>query len=176
LKAVTYMIDKILQWVLIAMMAVLVLDVSWQVFTRFIIKNPSSFTEELASFLLIWIGLLGASYAYRTKVHLGIDLLPSKLKGSSKEVLEIVINVIVMIFAAIVMVAGGIKLVNLTLELNQISASMGIRMGYIYLVLPLSGLLIVYYSSLFIASSFNRLFPSQSSDQTLASSSQRGDK
>ena len=96
------------------LMAVMVVDVTWQVLTRFILKNPSAFTEELAGFLLIWIGLLGASYAYYTKAHLGIDVLTYKLTGFKKQVVEILINLIVLGFAFFVMVIGGLRLVNLT--------------------------------------------------------------
>ena len=49
-------IDKILELTLIASMSLLVIDVPWQVFSRFILQDPSSFTEELARFLLIWVG------------------------------------------------------------------------------------------------------------------------
>ncbi len=59
-------------------MAAIVLVVTWQVFSRFIIQSPSSFTEELSRFLLIWIGILGAAYAYKTKAHLGLDLFVEK--------------------------------------------------------------------------------------------------
>jgi TRAP-type C4-dicarboxylate transport system permease small subunit len=127
-------------------MSVMVLDVSWQVFTRFILQDPSSFTEELAGFLLIWIGLLGSSYALYTKAHLGIDILTSKLTGSNKQLSQFMIHLIVILFATFVLVVGGIRLVNITLTLEQISPALGIRMGYVYLVLPLTGLLMIYYS------------------------------
>jgi len=65
----TNAITKVLGIFLIVLMAAIVLDVTWQVFTRFILKDPSGFTEELAGFLLIWIGLLGASYALHRKFH-----------------------------------------------------------------------------------------------------------
>ncbi|NIX00358.1 MAG: TRAP transporter small permease subunit, partial [Phycisphaerae bacterium] len=54
-------------------MGVLVIDVTWQVITRFVLKNPSSWTEELATYLLIWVGLLGAAVALHRGAHLGID-------------------------------------------------------------------------------------------------------
>jgi len=128
----------------------MVLDVSWQVITRFILQDPSSFTEELAGFLLIWIGLLGSSYALYTKSHLGIDIITSKLSGFRKRLTQIMIHVIVILFALFVLVIGGIRLVNITLTLNQISPTLGIPMGYVYLVLPITGLLMIYYSLVFI--------------------------
>ena len=146
----TKIITKILEKILIVLMGAIVIDVSWQIFTRFILKDPSSFTEELAGFLLIWIGLLGASYALYTRVHLGIDILTAKLVGIKKRVSEIVIYSVVLIFAFFVLVIGGFNLVTLTFTLNQISPAIGIPMGYVYLVLPLTGLLMIYYSIVFI--------------------------
>lgn len=150
LDIVTRGITRVLSVFLIVLMAIIVLDVTWQVITRFILKNPSSFTEELAGFLLIWIGVLGASYALYTKSHLGIDVLTYKLKGTKKQTIEVIVYSVVLLFALFVMVIGGIRLVGLTFTLNQVSAAMGIPMGYVYLVLPLSGVLMIYFSFIFI--------------------------
>ncbi|MCB0284618.1 MAG: TRAP transporter small permease [Calditrichaeota bacterium] len=146
----TKLITRILEKALIVLMAAIVIDVTWQIFTRFILKDPSSFTEELAGFLLIWIGLLGASYALYTRVHLGIDILTAKLEGMNRRISEVVIYVIVLLFALFILGIGGMRLVLLTFTLNQISPALGISMGYIYLVLPLTGVLMIYYSLVFI--------------------------
>lgn len=146
MEQVNTIITKILSVILIILMAVMVLDVSWQVFTRFILKDPSSFTEELAGFLLIWIGLLGASYALYSRAHLGIDVLTAKLEGANKRLVEILINVIIILFSLFILVIGGFRLVNLTFTLNQISPAIGIPMGYVYLVLPITGILMIFYS------------------------------
>jgi TRAP-type C4-dicarboxylate transport system permease small subunit len=131
-------------------MAAMTINVLWQVFSRFILQNPSSFTEELARYMLIWIGLLGASYVSGQKMHLAIDLLSTKLKGKSKSLLEIVIQILVLLFSLFVMVVGGIRLVQITLTLNQISAALQIPLGYIYMVVPISGGLMVFYSIYYI--------------------------
>ncbi len=144
-------IDKVLEWSLIVLMAANVLNVLWQVFTRFVLKNPSSFTEELARYLLIWIGLLGASYVAGKKKHLAIDVVVNRLKGEKvRRLAEYLIEVSIFVFALCVMVFGGIRLVIITLTLNQISAVLRIKLGYVYLVLPLSGLLLMFYSLLFL--------------------------
>ncbi len=143
-------IDYVLTRFLILLMALIVLAVTWQVFTRFIIKDPSSFTEELARFLLIWIGVLGASYALRTRSHLGIDLITERVGQRGKMILQLFIYTIIILFATAVLIVGGIRLVELTFSLNQISAALGIKMGYVYTVLPLSGVLMVVYSLNFI--------------------------
>jgi TRAP-type C4-dicarboxylate transport system permease small subunit len=49
------------------------------------------------------------------------------------------------------MVGGGLRLVQLAFQLQQISAAMGIRMGYVYLALPLSGLFMTFFSAAAIA-------------------------
>lgn len=150
MKSFTDGITRIVAGFLILLMAVMVLDVTWQVFTRFVLRNPSGFTEELAGFLLIWIGLFGAGYAYRVRAHLGIDVLTAKLPDARKRISEIVVASIVFLFAFFVLLIGGWRLVELTFTLKQISAVMGIPMGYVYLVLPLTGLLFMYYSVYFI--------------------------
>jgi TRAP-type C4-dicarboxylate transport system permease small subunit len=150
MKKVILRINKIVAVLCIALMAAIVLDVSWQVASRYLLKNPSSFTEELAGFLLIWIGLLGASHAFYTRAHLGIDIFTYKLTGVKKQVVEIVVNSLVILFAFFVMVVGGVRLVKLTLTLHQISPALGIEMGYVYLVLPFSGILMMLYALGFI--------------------------
>lgn len=139
-------VDKILFWVLVVLMAFMVLNVLWQVASRYLLQTPSSFTDELSRYLLIWVGLLGASYVTGQKMHLAIDILPSKLEGKKQRNLNIFINVVVALFAFFAMVWGGANLVYITLKLEQTSASLGLPLGYVYSVIPLSGLIIIYYS------------------------------
>jgi TRAP-type C4-dicarboxylate transport system permease small subunit len=150
-------VDKILSWIVIILMAVITLNVLWQVFSRFVLQNPSSFTEELARYMLIWIGILGAAYVAGQKFHLAIDLLSSKLKGKPKAVLEIFIQLCIFVFSFFVMVIGGIRLVYITLQLNQISAALQVPLGYVYLVLPISGILMMFYSVYFITEEIKRI-------------------
>jgi TRAP-type C4-dicarboxylate transport system permease small subunit len=139
-------IERGLGWLLVLLMVAMVTDVTWQVLSRFVFRAPSSFTEELAGFLLIWIGLLGAAYALRTRAHLGIDLLTARLSGATKRVAAIVAHTLVLLFALTTMVIGGLRLVQLALQLEQISSVMGLRMGYVYLAIPLAGLLMMIFS------------------------------
>ncbi|MGD2134948.1 MAG: TRAP transporter small permease [Gemmatimonadales bacterium] len=139
-------VDRALGWVLVALMSIAVLNVLWQVFTRFVLADPSRFTDELARYLLIWIGLLGASYAVGRHMHLAIDLLPSRLTGRRRFALSVLIEAGVFLFALAVLVVGGIGLVTLTLTLGQTSAALHVPLGYVYAALPLSGLLMMFFS------------------------------
>ncbi|NPA36138.1 MAG: TRAP transporter small permease [Chlorobi bacterium] len=143
-------IDKILEYVLIVFMSILVIDVLWQVLSRYVLSSPSSFTDELAGFLLIWVGLLGAAYAAGKQGHLAIDLVVQRSRPEVQKRLNIAINIVIALFALLVMITGGSWLVATRFMFNVNSAALHLPLGYVYIVLPLSGLLILYYSILFI--------------------------
>lgn len=126
--------------------AVLVIDVSWQVFTRFILKDPSTWTEELAVFMLIWVALLGAAVALNRGAHLGIDYLVGKLPVRIRLYTEVFVFLCIVLFSLCVMVIGGTSLVISTLNLGQISPALGVEIGYVYLAIPISGFFLVLYS------------------------------
>jgi TRAP-type C4-dicarboxylate transport system permease small subunit len=142
----TSRLDKVLGWFLVLVMGLSVVNVLWQVFTRFVLSSPSSYTEELARYLLIWIGLIGGAYAVGRRLHLAIDLLPNRLTGRAATWLAIVVELCVAGFALGVLVIGGVRLVQLTLSLGQTSAALGIPIGYVYLSLPVSGMLMIWYA------------------------------
>jgi len=157
LKRIKTKLDVVLKWVLVFLMSAITINVLWQVFTRFILQSPSSYTEELARYMLIWVGILGASYVAGQKMHLAIDLLSTKLSGVTKPYLEIIIQSSIFLFSFFVMVIGGIKLVQITLISNQISAALQLQLGYVYTVVPLSGTLIMFYSFTFIVEEYKKI-------------------
>lgn len=132
--------------ILIFLMAFLVIDVLWQVISRYILTSPSSVTDELAGYLLIWVGLLGAAYVSGCNEHLAIDLLLQKATKQNQKKLQLFIFGIVFIFALTVLIIGGGWLMYTRFLLSVTSASLEINLGYIYLVLPLSGILTAYYA------------------------------
>lgn len=129
-------------------MGIMLLCVLWQVFTRYVMGEASTFTEELARFLLIWIGMLGAAYISGENGHLAIDLLPQKLEGANKRKLQLGINVIIILFVVVALIIGGGQLVYISYILNQTSAALQVPLAYVYLILPVSGILICYYKIL----------------------------
>ena len=150
-------IDKALSWALIILMAVSVVNVLWQVFSRYVLSNPSSFTDELARYLLIWIGLLGAAYVAGKRMHLAIDLLTHRLSKTSKHRLSLFIDACIFLFSLFVLVIGGMNLVFLMLQLGQTSAALQIPLGHVYLALPISGLLMMFYAALDMSGSLKAL-------------------
>lgn len=138
-------VDKVLSYLLIAIMSVMVLNVLWQVFTRFVIGTPSSFTDELARYLMIWVGILGAAYAAGKDMHIAINVLTQKFNKETQQKLAAIVKIMVILFALTAMVIGGSRLVYVTYVLNQLSPALQIPLAYVYLVIPLSGLVIIYY-------------------------------
>lgn len=145
------MVDRGLGIVLISLMGIAVINVLWQVFSRFVMGNPSSFTQELARFLLIWIGVLGAGYGVGQHDHLALELLPEYLERPARTWLQIGIQSFIALFAIGVLIGGGLRLVYIQLSLGQASASLEIPFGYVYLALPLSGVVMTFYALVHIA-------------------------
>lgn len=140
-------IDRVVSTMLIAIMAIMVINVTWQVLSRYIVQSPSSYTDELSRYLLIWLGMLGAAYVAGKNGHLAIDIYPQKLKGAARRRVFILINLIIIAFVVPVMILGGGNLVYITYTLQQKSATMGLPLAFVYAIIPLSGLLVLFYQS-----------------------------
>lgn len=143
-------LNRVLEIFLVILMSVLVIDVLWQVFSRYLLSSPSSFTDELAGFLLIWVGVLGAAYVSGRKEHLAIDILLQKSPPARKKKLQYLIHALVLLFALSVMVLGGVILMYTRFVLGVKSAALQLPLGYVYIILPISGLIIIYYEMLHI--------------------------
>ena len=139
-------VDKILELFLVVIMSALVIDVVWQVASRYIFSNPSSFTDELAVFLLIWVGLAGAAYVKGKNEHLAIDILPDKLPPKRKNRLMIFINFLIILFSVTIMIVGGAWLAFTRFKIGQVSSALELPLGVVYMIIPISGILMVYYA------------------------------
>ncbi|MCB0434483.1 MAG: TRAP transporter small permease [Mangrovimonas sp.] len=125
----------------------MVINVLWQVFSRYISGNPSSFTDELARYLMIWVGLLGAAYVSGRNMHVAIDVLPSRTNHKTQLLLFRIVNLLIILFAFFALVVGGIRLVYISYMLGQHSPALNVPLALVYTVLPLSGMLIIYYKT-----------------------------
>ncbi|CAG9000235.1 MAG: hypothetical protein CENE_02229 [Candidatus Celerinatantimonas neptuna] len=144
-------VDFAVGTICIVVMAALVICVVWQVFSRWVLDAPSTFTDEIARFSMIWVGLLGAAYTVGAQRHLAIDLTVAHLVGKKKRLVTIYTNLCVLAFSASAMIWGGCHLALRVYESGQLSPAMQIPMAYVYIVLPLTGIIMSYYSLLFIA-------------------------
>jgi len=127
-------LDRLLKTVLLCLAAAMIITVTWQVLSRYVFQNPSSVTEEIARFQLIWLGLLGTAYAFRNHMHVKIDILSASISGRVKRYGDIFSMLACIAFALIVLLYGG---------------ALGILMAYVYSAVPLCGTLICVYASYF---------------------------
>lgn len=116
--------------------------VAYQVFARYVGFVPRAlWTEEVARYAFIWMLFLGSAIAVRTLSHFTIDLLPNLSPRANK-----VVNVIVallMLAIALLIFFGGIRFSQI--GMNRVSTSSGIRLGYVYMALPVSGAAMVVF-------------------------------
>ena len=127
-------VNKIIEVLLVIIFGLLVIDVLWQVFSRYLLNTSFAFTEEFARFSLIWLSILGAAYLNAKREHLSMDFLYKKFNSATKKKLSLVIEVFIFLFALIIMVIGGFNLVYTTLYLNQLSGTLRIPLGYVYAI------------------------------------------
>ncbi len=138
--------DKCVGCFLALLMGIAVFNVLWQVFTRYVLSDPSSFTEEAARYLLLWISVVGASYAVGRKMHLAIDLLPQKFAHRHGGIiLDLLIKGCILLFALLVLIIGGLSLVITTVSQGETSPALGVKVGHVYIALPLAGFIMVIY-------------------------------
>ena len=141
-------IDRLLGGFLVLIMVLIVLAVLWQVVSRYVLQSPSSLTEEIARFLLIWLGILGAAYASGQRSHIAIDILPPKLNPTNRMRLRIGINMLIIFFSLSVLVIGGGNLVYINHILGQSSAALHLPLSFVYAAVPLSGVIVIFYKTI----------------------------
>ena len=135
-----------LQWLTVVLFALLTLDVLWGVVSRYVLGSQSRWTEEFAIYALVWVSMLGAALMFRERGHLGVDYFVGKLDPSARRLAAVIAEIAVMVFAGFLLVYGGFMLVSETLKSGQVTPAMGWKVGYLYSVVPLSGLFIVAFS------------------------------
>lgn len=145
MKQIRIKVNKIIERFLVLILVGMVLNVIWQIFTRFLTSSPSAFTNELARYLMIWLGILGAAYVSGKQEHVAIDFFVKKFNNSLRRFIDRFVLFSILSFAFFVMIIGGFNLVYITLKLEQYSPSLQIPLALVYSIIPISGLLIIFY-------------------------------
>lgn len=157
LNAIRKLFDKLIGTGVSILTIGLVVCVVWQVFSRFVLESPSTSTDEIARFLLMWCGLTGSAYMVGQNQHLAIEVLGSRLVGVKKLSLSILVQLFIAKFSAMVMIYGGMVQFNNISMTGQLTPSLGMPMSYIYVVVPISGLIILIYNALNIGDSIKEI-------------------
>lgn len=137
------LVNKMIFAILTVLLFSILSLVIWQVFSRYFLPKPAVFTEELVRFLLIWLGVIAAVYAFGAKQHIALTLLYNKFPYKTQKVLSIIHHITILIFACVFFIYGGFLLVRIASF--QVSSVLGISMSYVYIVFPFSGIMLIVY-------------------------------
>ena len=144
MTAAKKVLDSVLSWCCIVLFAALVLDVGWQVFARQVLDSPSGWSEELAKYLFIWLGLLGGAWVFGERGHVAADLAVQRMPEKIQRVTAVLVQLSTLAFAALVLIWGGYRVVHLTWD--QTLTGLPLNVGWMYLALPISGVITAIYT------------------------------
>lgn len=144
MKTIKNMLDRIVELFCIGIMGIMTILVTWQVFTRYVLNNPSTITEQSAQYLFVWLVLYGAAYVFGKRDHMAITFIKDKMPFKIKAAMEIVQEIVIALFALGVMVYGGY--ISSLKQMAQLDAALQIPIGIIYSAIPISGGFIIFYT------------------------------
>lgn len=122
----------------------LVAVVCWQVFTRQVLHDSAPWTSEAATVSLVVFAMIAIAYVYSERGHIAVEMFIEKLPLAGQKIVAVLIELTVIFFTCFIFIWGGIRVAE-----NSWGQSMSIlplSVGQIYLVLPVAGVLIVFYS------------------------------
>lgn len=144
MEIVKNIMDKVLSGVCAALLSFMTLLATYQVITRYVFSSPSTISEDLLSYSFVWVSLLGTALVFGQKDHMKLSIFSDKFTGIKLFALSIFTELLIMTIAVIVFLFGGTQVVGV--GAIQISPTLNISMEWIYIVLPISGVLIVVYN------------------------------
>jgi len=144
-------LSKITIFIVILLAAVMVLTVLIGVFFRYVLRDSLGWTEELARYLMIWAALLSISIGIKDKEHVGIQLIIRNVPIKYARILNLLVNVIILIFLS-VLSYKGMYIANKAIP--QLSMGLGISMFWALLSIPVAGVLAIIQQIIQIIISF----------------------
>ncbi len=102
MKIFRYLLEIAICTILVALTTV----VFSQVISRYFLHAPLSWSEELARFLLMWLAMLSAAYAFRTKSHFALRVIVERFPGTFQRVISIAVHLIVTLFFFLILYQG----------------------------------------------------------------------
>ncbi len=137
-------LNRKLIWLCAMLLGLMVFEATWQVVTRYVFNSPSGWTDEILRFQLIWLTMIGAPLAHGLNRVMAVTVFVDKMDENKKRINKIIVEIIILLFSVFVLIIGGMMVAMNAY--GQVSASLGINMFYIYLSLPVSGILFVIYN------------------------------
>lgn len=155
MKEIRKIVDMVIEWLCCGILILMVALVAWQVFTRYILGNPSVTSESVARYMFVWLIFLALAYVFGRRGHMAINFVIDKLKPENRLKIDTLNQVIQIVFSGGILVYGG--LVFTISQMVQLDAVLQIPMGLIYMVIPISGCLVIFYTVCNILENLNQL-------------------
>lgn len=155
MKEIRQIVDTIIEWVCSGILIFMVTLVAWQVFTRYVLGNPSVTSESIARYLFVWLIFLSLAYVFGKRGHMSINFVIDKLRPENRLKLDTINQIIQIIFSGGILVYGG--LIFTVSQMVQLDAVLQIPMGFIYMIIPISGCLVIFYTVCNIIENINAL-------------------
>ena len=140
MKKIEKILDAVMRFLMAVAMGALVLGGTWQIVSRWILGNPSTFTDEFLRYVLIWASMLGSAYCFYRDEHLSLELVTDRVHGAAAVVLQVFIEIAILFFVIYVFIIGGWKL---AMNATNVSSVMRIPMKVLDMIEPVSGVFIV---------------------------------
>jgi TRAP-type C4-dicarboxylate transport system permease small subunit len=137
------MLSKILKYILVFTFVLLIITVLLQIFSRYVLTVTIPWTEDGARLILIVITFLGTAVALRDNEHIAITFLFKRIPTKYKNYVNIFINLIILFFL-IFFIKGSLEMTSMNWVLPIVSFPK-LKIGYIYIILPISAFLMVYF-------------------------------
>jgi len=133
----------VLYWISVTSMTVMLGLIFLQVVTRYIFGTTFEWSEELARFLFVWVVFLGSALIMGESGHLAVQILPTKLAGTTAGLLlEVFVNLCSYAFTLLLLVQGAKMTSVMTF---QVAPGLGIPMSLVYSIIPISAFLMLLY-------------------------------
>ena len=135
--------EKTVYYTLIVMMAVMTITIIIQVFLRYVFSYSLSWSEEVARYLMIWVAFLGGSLALKRGLHIGVELVVTRLDQGLKRWVLLFSQFLIFLFL-VSLTIGGMELTWAVRD--QRSPALLFSMSLAYLSAPIGGLFMAIQS------------------------------
>lgn len=154
------------KWIIVVTFVVMVIAVFCQVVNRNIFKIPVSGFEEAAKYSMVYMVLLGTELGLRDGTQIAITGVVDKLHGMAKKIIQLVSQIIIVVFSAL-MTKAGFAMVAKQTAIGQTSPGLGIPMAVPYFALVLGFGLITVVQGFELIGMFAHLAKSEEKKEDL---------
>ncbi len=136
-------LSNAVEWVCMVLMVVLSIDLFLGVFSRYVLAMTFTWYDEIARGCFVWLTLLGAAVGVKRHAHFRLHIVVDRLSPRLRQATVFLLPLVVIIFAGVLIQQG---LVFLELGKFQQTPVMGLPKTWIYVAIPIGGVLMILYS------------------------------